>query len=115
MAVFSELYSQSYASATHTSGGADIFGGDLATAQLKSQYGSANRLVITNVGVEEWAVDLDGNSAKRLAILFGKGSVVINPEDGIFFDTVKLTQLSSGTSNTADVSVRIARAKRVAS
>jgi len=76
----------------------------------KQKYGSFNNLEIVNNSTNTLALDLDGQTTRR-RVLFGKASIVIKPDQNIFFDTIKLTDLT-GANIDADTIALIARIVR---
>jgi len=107
---YKEEYSESFSASAINAGAYEIFD-NASLGNKMDKYGSANSLVITTVASEDFSVVLDGS--KTMGICFARGGFIIRPEDGIFFNTVKLTNLSLTNSSADEIKVRIARAKRV--
>lgn len=63
----------------------------------KLQWGSFSYLEIVNDDVQTLDIDLDNLSTRRRR-LFGKSTLVIKPSEGIFFNTLKITNTSSTTA-----------------
>lgn len=61
---------------------------------------SFNFLEIVNDSSINIEIYLDGLSTRK-RVLFGKASIIIKPEENIFFNNVKLTNTSSTTAITA--------------
>lgn len=76
----------------------------------KQKFGSFNNLEIINNSTSKVNIDLDGLSTRR-RILFGNSTLVIKPDEGIFFDTFKLTEID-GAIISADEIALIARIVR---
>lgn len=114
MTRFSEEYAEAFSAAAINASAQQIFGAAESSSVNRLRYGSANSLVLSSIADENFAVDLDGLTTRRLGILQPKGSFVIKPEDGVFFNTVRLVNLDGTNSSADEVKVRIARAKQVA-
>lgn len=114
MAVFKEVYAESNSAGIIANGASETFGGSITNMENRDKYGSANSLVITSFATEQFRIDLDGLTTRTIGILQPNGSFIIKPEDGIFFNTVKLTNVSSTSSTADEVKVRLARGVRVA-
>lgn len=93
MVLWKEVYSEGATNAQIAAGGAafeTFFSNNFARAQIAKNQQSFNALEINNddnaVVID---VDFDGLSTRRRRI-FAKGNFTILPEDGIFFNTVKV-------------------------
>jgi len=115
MATFREEYSESFSSAIIAATASESFGATEVENIHRVRYGSANSLLITNIASETFRVDLDGLSSKTVGFLYPNGSFSITPEEGIYFNHLKLTNVSGTNSSADEVKIRIARAKRVGS
>lgn len=73
------------------------------TANLaeRQKYGSLNSMVVTNISQCDVLITLDGTTPIGMVPKDG-GSLQINPTDGLYFDTVKLTNLDAGIAVGAD-------------
>jgi len=90
------------------------FGNDAETIRKKDRYGSANRLILTSLADEDFEIRLDGLDDRLIGILYTRGSFIIDPQDGVYFSHVKLTNKSATNSSANEVNIRIARAELVA-
>ena len=114
MTEWQEVHSSRFSSAIIATTANEIFGGDQATRDKVDRYGSHNSLIINSIADENIAIDLDGITARRMSILVGIGGFfIIKPEDGIFFNTVRLVNLSGTNTSADEVNVRLARANKV--
>lgn len=108
MAVFKEEYSESKENAEIASGATEQF---LATQVNRDRYGSANSLIITSRDDNQLKISLDDNNV--FSILQPNGSVIVKPEDGIFFDSIKLENLGADAVVASQITIRISRSKQV--
>ena len=79
-----------------TSGNSETFFKDQPDTEAKSKYGSFSYLEIVNDSASNIFIDLDGLTNRRRK-LFARSTMVIKAEVGIYFDTVKIIEASSGT------------------
>lgn len=100
------------AGAINTAATAD-FGNDGETIRKKDRYGSANRLILTSLADEDFEIRLDGLDDRLIGILYTRGSFIIDPEDGVYFSHVRLTNKSGTNSSANEINVRIARAELI--
>lgn len=108
---YREIYSSQYSAAAINTTASETFGGDATHGEKMSKYGSNNSLIITSVAAEDFNVLLDG--VKSIGICFARGGIIVKPADGIFFNTVKLTNISGTNSSADEVKVRLARAEPI--
>jgi len=113
MVTYNEVWSSSFQSAAINSTAFEDFGNDAATIRKKDRYGSANSLILTSLATEDFVIRLDGLNERIFGILYAKGSVIIKPEDGIFFSHVRLTNVSGTNSSAEEINVKIARANPI--
>lgn len=107
--IFKEIWSEAYqAAAINTATSAD-FGNDSTTIKKKDRYGMANSLVLSSLADEDFEIRLDGLDSRLIAILYTRGSFIIDPRDGIFFSHVRLTNKSATNSSAGEINIRIAR------
>lgn len=113
MAITKERYTITKSVQAISAGASDFIGNTEADQAQRQKWGSANSLVITSLAGENIAVDLDGLTTRRVALLAGLGgSFVISPTDNIFFDFVKLTNLDGANATGNDeINVRMSRAE----
>lgn len=91
----------------------EIFGGARAEQEKRDRYGSSNRMILNSLADEDFEIRLDGLDSRLVGILYQRGSYIIEPSDGIFFNTVKLTNVSATNSSADEVSITIARVEEV--
>jgi len=115
MAVFQEEYTLVGANTATAQNASDILFGDRANRDIRDRYGSMNKLIITSISTNEFDILLDGKTSKRIGRLVSKGSVVLDPEEGKFFDTVQIINLSAAAAVADEVQVSASRCKRIAS
>jgi hypothetical protein len=108
MAKFSEVYRETYANAEILASAVQRF---IITEPHKNEYGSGNSLILTSITDNQVKVYLDESSV--IGILQPYGSLVIKPEDGIFFDGIKLENLGLDAISASQITIRMARAKEV--
>lgn len=99
MVIWKSLYEESVTNAEITAGNSEFFfSDDFTKQQIAKNQQSFNALEINNdsnnIVID---LDLDGLSTRRRRI-FAKGNFSILPEDGIFFNTVKITN-TDGANN----------------
>jgi len=80
----------------------EIFAAAQADVEAKQRYGSFNKLELYNESALDVRLELDGLTTRRRTI-FAKSGFAIAPEEGIFFDTLKVTNLSSTTALAVDL------------
>lgn len=110
---FNEVWRESFSAGVIATTESETFGGGASTMVNRDRYGSANFLVITSSATERFRIDLDGIEDRTIGFIAPEGAFVINPEDGIYFDTVKLTNVSGTNSSADEVKIHMARAERV--
>ncbi len=108
MAVFEEKYRESYSNAEIAASATEQF---VVTAVQRDRYGSANSLIVSSKSDNQAEVFLDDNDS--FAILQPNGAIIIKPEDGIFFDSVKIENLGSDAIAADAIKVRMAKADQV--
>lgn len=82
----------------------EIFANTEAYIQSRQKYGSYNRLLVMNNSTEDIKVTLDTTD---LTILIPGASVSIDPEEGIRWELLKLTNLDAANAAGAnEISVR---------
>lgn len=77
-------------------------------SQMTKVGQSFNFLEVVNNSSNTINIDLDGLSTRR-RVLFGNSALVIQPEEQIFFNTIKITNTSSSSAISAAGIVGIAR------
>jgi len=83
------------------------FGVDITDAQNKVKFGSMNSVVISNLSDENIRITLDGTTFTELG---EKGIAIIEPRDGIYFNLIRITNLSTTNPIPANkISVRWGR------
>lgn len=107
---FKEVWSTQFKAAAINATAYEIFG-DADTDQKCQRYGSANFLLISSMATETFLVELDPNSGRTIGLLYPNGSIKIDPDDGRYFNKVKLTNLSGTNSSADEIIIRIARAE----
>lgn len=111
MAVFKEQWATSYSAAAINASASAFFGNAETDAIKRQKYGSANSLIVTNNSTENILIYLDGLSSRVVAISYANGgTVVLRPEDGIYFDFIKLENISATNTSDNEIKIRIARA-----
>lgn len=100
MVRFRELYRNSQQNAEIAVAGRETFGNTTADRKAKHRHGSFNSLVITQSGTQSYSVALDGLDSKKTK-LPSTGSFTIDPEEGLYFDFVLITN-EAGTAISAD-------------
>jgi len=113
MARYQEEYATSFSAGVINAAASETFNAAQTDLVKLDRYGSANSLILTSLADELFRVDLDGTTQRTIGILGIRGSLVIKPEDGIYFNSVKLTNLSATNSSADEVKVRVARSKYV--
>jgi len=108
MVKFKQVYSGAFSAGIIATTASEYFGNAQAHNEKRQRYGSSNGLIITSLATERFQVILDG--VDTFAILQPNGSVIIKPEDGIFFDFVQLTNLSGTNSSADEVKLKLYRA-----
>jgi hypothetical protein len=93
-----ELYSNVEQNAEIVISGTQDFAIDAVSTANKSKYGSMNVLLIVNRSAQAVRVTLDGTT---FAELFANSTLTINVEDGLFFNLIRLTNLSTTAVVTA--------------
>jgi hypothetical protein len=86
-------------------------GNDYDSLVRKDRYGSFNRLIITSISTTDFLIDLD--NGKKTFYLYNRGQIVIEPKDGIFFNYIKITNITAVNSSGGDVNISMARANPV--
>lgn len=102
MAIEIGRYEATKSNAQITSGNSELFFIDKADQDARARWGSFNNLEIVNDSASDVFVDLDGLSTRRKK-LFARSTMVIKSDQGIFWDTIKLTEDSSGTINADEI------------
>lgn len=110
MVQFKEQWASSFQASAITSGSSETFGANESTQTKKDKWGSANSLILSSLSDEDFEVRLDGLDSRLIGILYTRGALIIKPEDGIYFNSVKLTNVSGTDSSDDEINVRIARA-----
>ena len=109
MTKFNEVYTQNDSNAEITAGASERF---LVSEQKRNEYGSANSLIITSADDTRAKIYLD--ETKVIGVLQPYGSFIIKPEDGIYFDGIKIENLSGADSiDATNLTIRMARAEEV--
>lgn len=109
MVRFNETWASDFSAGAIVTTASEHFGNELDTVQKRQRYGSANSLILANLSAENLLILLDGT--RTVGILYASGgSYVLKPEEGIFFDFVKLTNVSATNTSADEIKVRIARA-----
>jgi len=116
MAIWDSLYEETATNAEIAAAASEtFFSTNAAKQQIAKNQQSFNALEINNDDAStDIDVDLDGLAARRRRV-FSKSSMVISPEDGIFFNNVKVTNVhaSSATGSTKlKLNARMLRARR---
>lgn len=112
MVLFKEQYAEAYSSSIIATTAAEVFNVTTANAD---KHGSANSLTITSLATEYLRVDLDNKGLRGSFLLAGVGAnLVITPEDGIFFNSVRITNVSATNTSADEIKVRFARAIPIA-
>lgn len=89
------VYESGYQNAEISASGSEIFFSETNDHVAKSQYNqSFNNLEIINDSPNDLTIELDGLSTRKRT-LFGKSAMVMKAEEGIFWNTVKVTNKSS--------------------
>lgn len=102
-----EKYQAAESNAEIAASGSQFFATDAATKKNRSKYGSMNSLLISYTGTQTVELELDGVVFAR----FNNASFSIMPEEGIFFDHIRLHNKDTGTVVAANaVRMRWARA-----
>jgi len=110
MVTYNELYVETHKTGAINASASETLGADRASQVHRDRYGSSNSLVLTSLADEDFHIFLDGVDARLAGILYTRGSFIIKPEDGIFFNSVKLTNVSATNASANEVVCRIARA-----
>lgn len=113
MTAWKEVYTETFQADAINASASEDFGAKREQQVNRDKHGSANSLIITSLADEDFEIRLDGLDSRLVGILYTRGSFVIKPEDGIFFSSVKLTNVSATNSTASEVSLRIAKAVRV--
>ena len=116
MVIWTSLYEESATNAEiAATASATYFSTDAAKQQISKNQQCFNSLELNNdsnnVVID---VDLDGLSTRRRRI-FAKSSWTIEPEDGIFFNTIKITNTDAANAlaaNAVKLNARIVKAQR---
>lgn len=112
---YTEVYATNTQNAQINASSSEIFGITSTDIEQKKKHGSFNFLIITSLSSLSVDIQLDGLTTRRIATLLGAGAVKLDPRDGIYFDTLKITNLSASTAITAgDISLRYGKAVPVA-
>lgn len=104
MAIWTSLYEESATNAEIAAGGTafeDFFSSAAAKDNIAKHKQSFNALEINNDSTEVLHIQLD-NLSTRQRTLFSKSSITINPEDGIFFNSVRV--VNTDTANAVSAS-----------
>lgn len=90
-------YEAGYTNESIAASGSETFFISALDQAAKSQFKSFNNLEVVNDSTIDLFIDLDGLSIRRRK-LFAKSTIVIKAEQGIFWDTIKITNTSSTTA-----------------
>jgi len=113
MAAWKEVYTENFQAGIIATTAEEVFGAKRDSQVHRDKHGSANSLIITSLADEDFEIRLDGLDSRLIGLLYTRGSFVIKPEDGIFFSSVKLTNVSATDSTANEVKLRISKAIRV--
>lgn len=107
-AIWRETFAHEKQNAEIAASGTEDFGIDQPSQESRKKYGSMNKLLLVNRSGKNIQIHLDGD---LYAELFTNAGITINPEDGKFFDFIRVTNLDAGAVIAAStVTVRYARA-----
>jgi hypothetical protein len=105
--IFKELYRNGTLNAQILSTGYEIFGITTTDAERKRRWGSFNKCLIVNQSTQPLTIALDGLT-DRTTLLPTTGSYEITPEEGLYFDFVKITNSGTSTITASQISIQYA-------
>lgn len=101
MADYITKHQDNFANAEIAASGSETFlSSENNRAQFIKNNQNFNSLLVVNNGANTINIDLDGLTTRRY-VLFGNSTLIINPEDEIFFNNVKVTNTSTTSVITA--------------
>lgn len=102
-----QLYSAVEQNAEISASSSEDFAVDNTAQANKLKYGSMNSLLLVNRSSQAIAVYLDGT---KFAEMSAGQTLTMNAEDGIFFNLIRVTNLSADTAITAStITIRYSR------
>jgi len=101
-----EKWSNRTQNAEITAGASESFGISESDQANRRKYGSMNTLFLTNRSDSAIAVYLDGNIYTEL---FSQATLVIEADDGLYFDLIKVVELDSATITAGQITIRYGR------
>jgi hypothetical protein len=108
MADYNVLYEKHEANSLIGASASETFFSGQPAQENKQKYGSFNSLELINDSNEEIYVFLDGLDTRK-RILGAKANLIIEPQEGIYFNTLKITNSSAVNTIAANLILPIAR------
>lgn len=104
MAIEIAKYETSKTNVELTSGASEIYFSDSEDKANVQKFGSFNFLEVANDSSSDIDIFLDGLTTRRRR-LFGRSVLVIKADQGIFFNTLKITEQSALTIDAGDIRI----------
>jgi hypothetical protein len=90
MTVFKTLFGKTESNAEIAASASEIFGQDTASQEARTKFGSFNSLTIFSKSDKQITVNLNDGNIYSFG-LFANAAFQLEPEEGLFFDWVKIT------------------------
>ena len=109
--MWKEVYRNQSMNAEIAASSSEDFAISASDTAAAKKYGSFNRAIISNLSDYPIRISLDGNIFTEMG---SQGIAVIDPEDGLFFNLIRITNLSAAAAIVANkISIRWAKAIQV--